>query len=147
MMVTLSSSLFFSSDIMAHMASRLHFPSWLNFFNRCACDREGSSLSIVHRFQKILLFFFFQVGQLYRRIESDFLFVYHIQQFRNQFCQTDIAENLIFYSVRPVPLKVHWTSSQQTCSQVGNKLNQLVHLDGSSLPASSYKQKLSRSAE
>ena len=44
--VTLSNSPFFSSLIMAHIASRVQLPSALNFLSRCACEREGVACSV-----------------------------------------------------------------------------------------------------
>ena len=58
-----------------------------------ACN--PSSLFTVHRVQQIPLFLFFEKGQLIGRIERDFPFIDHIQQFGNQLRQADIALNLI----------------------------------------------------
>ena len=52
-------------------------------------------MSIIHCRKKILLFFTCQIGKLHRRIEFDLTRIYHIQQFRNQFGQTDITVYLI----------------------------------------------------
>ena len=58
-------------------------------------ERRGS-LFAVHRVQQVPLFLFFEERQLIGRVEGDFLFIYHIQQFGDKLRQTDIAENLIF---------------------------------------------------
>ena len=53
-------------------------------------------MCIVHGFQKLFLFFGLQKGQLHRRIEGNLFLIHHIQQFRDQFGQTDEAPNRIF---------------------------------------------------
>ena len=58
--------------------------------------RQGwRCLCIVHCLQKFFLFRRFQIRQLYRRIEGDFLLIHHIQNFWNQVGKADIAMNLI----------------------------------------------------
>ena len=66
------------------------------FLESLGLGERGGGLFAVHSVQQIPLFLFFEERQLISRIERDFLFIYHIQQFRNQLRQADIAENLIF---------------------------------------------------
>ena len=59
------------------------------------CLRQGwRCLCIVHCLQKFLLFRWFQIRQLYRRIEGDFLLIHHVQNFRNQIGKADKPLNL-----------------------------------------------------
>ena len=61
------------------------------FLEPLGLGKRGGRLFAVHRIQQIPLFFFFEEGQLISRIESDFPFIHHIQQFGNQLRQTDIS--------------------------------------------------------
>ena len=65
------------------------------FLEPLGLGERGGSLFTVHRVQQIPLFLFFEKGQLIGRIERDFPFIDHIQQFGNQLRQADIALNLI----------------------------------------------------
>ena len=61
------------------------------FLEPLGLGERGGSLFAVHRVQQVPLFLFFEERQLISRVEGDFLFIYHIQQFRNQLRQTDIS--------------------------------------------------------
>ena len=70
----------------------------------CPCRRSTSGaysasgsqiLGVVHCFQKIPLLAFVQIGQLHSGIEGDFLFVHHVQQFRDEVGQADKTLDLL----------------------------------------------------
>ena len=65
------------------------------FFEPLGLRKRRGSLFAVHRVQQVYLFLLFEKGQLIGRVQGNLLFIHHIHQFRNQFCQTDIALNLI----------------------------------------------------
>ena len=106
----MSRSLFFSSPMMTRIISRVRCPSWLYFLSRWAWEREGVACSLSIASSKSRCSSFFEEGQLISRIEGDFLFIHHIQQFGNQLRQADIALHLVF-------------TLQPACS--ANKLNGL----------------------
>ena len=59
------------------------FHEAMSIYDLLCCSKEGCQRRREKR-------------QLIRRIEGNFLFVYHIQQRRDQLGQTNVAENLIF---------------------------------------------------
>ena len=65
------------------------------FFEPLGLRKRRGSLFAVHRVQQVYLFLLFEKGQLISRVEGDFLFIHHIQQFGNQLGQTDKSLNLI----------------------------------------------------
>jgi len=85
------------------------------FLESLSLGERGGSLFAVHRVQQIPLFFFFEKGQLISRIEGDFLFIDHIQQFGNQLRQADIALHL-------VPTRTSLLRQQFICTQLRPKL-------------------------
>ena len=64
------------------------------FLEPLGLGERGGSLFAVHRVQQVPLFLFFEERQLISRIEGDFLFIYHIQQFGDKLRQADIALHL-----------------------------------------------------
>ena len=47
-----------------------------------------------HLLQQSILFFFREIGKLYRRCESDPPVIYIFQNFGDQICETDVATHL-----------------------------------------------------
>ncbi|ERM51943.1 hypothetical protein C678_0105 [Clostridioides difficile F665] len=66
------------------------------FLEPLGLGKGRGSLFTVHRVQQVYLFFLFEKGQFIGGVQGNLLFIHHIHQFRNQFCQTDIAKNLVF---------------------------------------------------
>ena len=66
-------------------------PLLTEFLEPLCLGERGGGLFAVHRVQELHLFLFFEEGQLVGRIKGDFLFIHHIQQFRNQLRQADIS--------------------------------------------------------
>ena len=104
------------------------------------------SLLTVHGIQQVYLFVIFEKGQFIGRVQGNLLFIHHIHQFRNQFCQTDIAKNLVFtltYLLRSAPLIFIATAlthllggsagregaAIQLGGSIGNQLGRWIHLD------------------
>ena len=75
-------------------------------------SRQDAKLEKV---REIPLFYFFEKGQIKSRIEGDFLFIDHIQQFGNQLRQADIALHL-------VPTRTSLLRQQFICTQLRPKL-------------------------
>ena len=64
------------------------------FLEPLGLGERGGSLFAVHRVQQVPLFLFFEERQFIGRIERDFSFIHHIQQFGDQLRQADIALHL-----------------------------------------------------
>ena len=56
-------------------------PLLTEFLEPLGLGKGGGGLFAVHRVQKLCLFFFFEKGQLIGRVQGNFLFVHHVQQF------------------------------------------------------------------
>ncbi len=65
------------------------------FLEPLGLRKRRGSLFAVHRVQQVYLFFLFEKGQLIGRVQSNLLFIHHIQQFGNKLGQTDKSLNLI----------------------------------------------------
>ena len=57
----------------------------------CKYSAKVTSLDQVRKPEDMQLFLFGQIGQLHGRSQSDFSFIYHGEDLRNQFRQTDIS--------------------------------------------------------
>ena len=71
-------------------------PLLAEFLHALSLGEGRGCLLIVHGLYQLRLFLRREKRQLIRWIEGNFLFVYHIQQRRDQLGQADVTENLIF---------------------------------------------------
>ena len=63
-------------------------------FQPLGLGEGGCGLLAVHRVQQVHLFLFFEERQLIGRVEGNFLLVHHVQQFGDEFGETDVTLNL-----------------------------------------------------